>query len=220
MRVCGITLTPFAFLSLSYPKQKWNVGPTEDRTSANREVELASVAAIEAVLSRGDTVAGLAGRTDGAIGPQPILQILTRCLFVGKQREELESTDGGARHLLFSTDYVGVTFPSGPIISPRINALVRVLERPEGGFSDYDIANSGDPVSSDQKALERFHFFLYEYVFHLLGLPQFFRVLFVMPYRRTFRRKLMFANTAYVAAIVVHSSRVHDANRTEIIGGR
>ena len=50
------------------------------------------------------------------------------------------------------------------MVAPRVNTFVRILQRSERALSDNHIANPCNLVSSEQEALERFHFFLLKYV--------------------------------------------------------
>ena len=57
------------------PLVKRNVRPLEDRSSADGEVQLAWVAAVIAVLARGDALFALALRALDAVGPQTALKV-------------------------------------------------------------------------------------------------------------------------------------------------
>jgi hypothetical protein len=86
------------------PLVQRDMRPLENRSRPNGEIKLASVAAIEASLTRRDTVSALASRARRTVRPQTALQVHARGFFVWEQLKELEGADGGARHLIFRRD--------------------------------------------------------------------------------------------------------------------
>ena len=80
------------------PLVQRNMRPLENRSGANREVLLALVAAIEAVLARRDPLAKAANRATRAIRPKTRFKIDARRLLVGEHLEKLEGRNRALGH--------------------------------------------------------------------------------------------------------------------------
>ncbi len=76
-----------------------NMRPLEDRSRADREVQLAGIAAVESALAGGDPLADFAGRADDAIHPETGLKVKTGGFLVGEHLEQLEGTDCAFAHV-------------------------------------------------------------------------------------------------------------------------
>ena len=83
------------------PLVERNVGPLEDCSCPDSEVFVAGVAAVEAFLATSDALARITYRADGAVRPQPTLQIQPRCFGVWEHFEDLERADRALAHLPF-----------------------------------------------------------------------------------------------------------------------
>ena len=70
----------------------------KNRARTNGEIELAGVAAMEAVFARGEPIPRVASRTDRAVGPEPIFQIRARGFFVRDKLEKLKRADCAFAH--------------------------------------------------------------------------------------------------------------------------
>lgn len=82
------------------PLVKRDMGTLEDGSRSDGEVNLTGIAAIETALSGSDSLAGLASRTDSAIGPEPRFQIEPCRLRIGEHLEQLERADCAFAHRL------------------------------------------------------------------------------------------------------------------------
>jgi hypothetical protein len=71
------------------PFMQWDVAAPEDRSRPNREIDQAGIAAVEAILPRGNALRCGAAGTLGAFGPEPIFEVQPRSLFVREQLEQL-----------------------------------------------------------------------------------------------------------------------------------
>jgi hypothetical protein len=93
------------------PLMQRNVRPLENRTSANREILFALVAAIEAALARRDALAKPADRAADAVRPEAAFEINPRRLLIREHCEKLEGRNGAAGHrqaLVFYRQYGGL----------------------------------------------------------------------------------------------------------------
>lgn len=111
------------------PLVKRNVGPLENRSRADGEVQLASVAAVVSSLPHGDAGRRFALRTKRASGPETAFEVFPRRLFVRENLEQLESADSGLGHLFplhlrpFPALRTGVaTHESRPLALPTTGA--------------------------------------------------------------------------------------------------
>ena len=73
---------------------KRNMGPLKDSPCPYREVQLASVAAVEAILAVCDSFLALTLGAANAVRPETAFQILTGRRFVGEQLKQFEGADG------------------------------------------------------------------------------------------------------------------------------
>src|SRR5579859_2065621 len=80
------------------PLVQRDMGALENRSRANREIELASVASVVPGLARRDPLSSLAGRAYRTVGPETALQVHARRFFVREQLEELEGADSRFAH--------------------------------------------------------------------------------------------------------------------------
>ena len=84
------------------PFVKRYVRPLEDRSSSDREVKLAFVAAVKASLAGRDAILSGTSWTGNAFGPEARLQVEPRCFFIGKHLEQLKSADRRSAHMRFT----------------------------------------------------------------------------------------------------------------------
>lgn len=80
------------------PLVEWNVRPLKDRAGSHREIQRASVTAIEAVLSDGNTFTALASGTDHAIRPEAGFKVEPRRLLVRDEFKQLKGRYGAFAH--------------------------------------------------------------------------------------------------------------------------
>jgi len=72
------------------PLVKGNVGPLKDGASPHGEVQLASVAAVEAILAGSNALSALACRAVHAIGPHAALKVGAGGRFIREDFKQLE----------------------------------------------------------------------------------------------------------------------------------
>lgn len=75
-----------------------DVRPLENRSCANREIQLAPITAIKSVFTLGQPLARCTSRADRAVRPQPRFQVGSRRGFIGKHLEKLKGADRRFAH--------------------------------------------------------------------------------------------------------------------------
>lgn len=80
------------------PFMQGDVRPLEDRAGANREINLALIAAVEASLTGRDAILTGASRAGYAFRPEAAFEVGSGRLFIGKHLKQLEGADGRSAH--------------------------------------------------------------------------------------------------------------------------
>jgi len=75
------------------------MGTLEDCSCSHSEVQLALVAAIEAILAGGNAILAAASRTGNTVRPKSLFEVKPRSLCVGDHCEELEGADSALAHV-------------------------------------------------------------------------------------------------------------------------
>ena len=94
------------------PLVERHMRPLEDSPCTHGEVQFASVAAIVAILSDGDSLNALALRAGDAIRPETAFAARSRAGFVRVQLEEFEGADCGAAHFFTPLSFSMVLYQS------------------------------------------------------------------------------------------------------------
>ena len=88
--------------------------PLENRCRADGEVQLALIAAVEAVFAGSDTFVPCTSRAGSSIRPKAGLKVNPRCLLVGEHCEKLEGRNCALAHeLIVDNSLEGVKYYFG-----------------------------------------------------------------------------------------------------------